>query len=147
MVDVRMPDGQVVRFPDGLTEQQIGWLIRMKYPDVLEAVEQLGPKGPTDCHAEQGGPEVGTDVPVEDAGPSDPVGPTLSVEAVHAEQPLPDRDLHGLGSADRDEGRSWRSSDGLARDAHAFLAGLSSHIDRAKLLTALIKANGGRPLR
>lgn len=140
MVDVRMPDGQVVRFPDDLTDQQIGWLIKRKYPGVLEAVEQLGAKDLADRYAERGRSEGDIGAVADDSRSFDPVGSTLPVESVHDDQPLLDRGLYEPASAERDEGMA-------AREVHELLARLSSHIDRAKLLTALIKANGGRPLR
>lgn len=44
MPDIRMPDGQVVRFPDDMPEQQIRGLIASKYPrEVGEATRSRGP--------------------------------------------------------------------------------------------------------
>jgi hypothetical protein len=48
MVDIRMPGGEVVRFPDELADQQIRGLIMRKYPGAIEtvaAVDQLGGSG------------------------------------------------------------------------------------------------------
>lgn len=43
MPDIRMPDGQVVRFPDTMSEQQIRGLIASKYPREVGAANSAGP--------------------------------------------------------------------------------------------------------
>lgn len=40
MTDVRMPDGAIVRFPDTMPADQIGALIRQKFPQMTKAREQ-----------------------------------------------------------------------------------------------------------
>jgi len=107
-IDIRMPDGQIVRFPDSLTDQQIRGLIMRRYPGAvraMEALDEVDASGAAGRHV-----------------PDKPVTPVPGIHGTEA----------GLATEDAGDLQLGR---------------LLSEIGGAKLMTALIKANGGKPLR
>lgn len=147
MVDIRMPDGAVVRFPDELTDHQIRGLILRKYPHAIEAHAAV--ENGVDEHyasGDRGMAGAVVDVGVaEDAGPFDAAERgTLSIGESPTDDPYQLYEFlvrRGVEDPNRLEARSGYRPDAAGQTEQL------SEIDRAKLVTALIKANGGKPLR
>lgn len=146
MVDIRMPGGEVVRFPDELTNQQIRDLIMRKYPGAIETaatVDQLGGSGveehyaPVNVAGVAGNVDAFEDRGLSDSGERD----VFSIREALGDDPGRLREFLIRRAAE-----DLEVSSGHRRDVTGQAERLSQ-IDRARLITALIRANGGKPWR